>query len=440
MPGIPDAGEVERSWRAAADEVGGHYGLTPRQSIPYIRVATPGHQIVLQLLYTGSGYRTSVRAPFHDPGGLSLVITDESGLGAFFKKLGFTQDIEIGRTDFDDRFLVRGHPVAHVRRLLAPPVPDHIVAQPFIDLRITGALFGESYPRGISEVVIHRSRIVRPTAQLVGLVEVARALVTRLDPLGTVETTDLEELLTRLARPRGRVVDIWSGIVLWDGDPPRRDSVRRLGERGDVKAVPALIEALGDPDPALVVDAIRALDAIGDPSAVPGLVRLLGRRRDHVEDEPLSDHAGRALRAFGEEALVDAVERALAGDRTGLLEAVGALREPAIEAFMRVLDSFDLDARVEAAVVLGELGARQALPLLRDKSWAMGLRTKLADASRAAIDAIEAQASLPRPASAAPPTPQSAQGATLPRPAQPRGSGTGATLPRPVDEPDARER
>ena len=207
-----------------------------------------------------------------------------------------------------------------------------------------------------------------------------------------------------------------------------------------MKAVPALIEALDDPDPALVVDAIRALDALGDPAAVPALVRLLGRRRDHVEDEPLSDHAGRALRAFGEEALVDAVERALAGDRTGLLEAVGTLREPAIEAFMQVLDSFDLDARVEAAVVLGELGARQALPLLRDKSWAMGLRTKLAEASRAAIDTIEAQASLPRPAAAAPPTPPSAQEATLPRPAQPDRSDAGATHPRPGDEPDARER
>ena len=48
------------------------------------------------------------------------------------------------------------------------------------------------------------------------------------------------------------------------------------------ETLPALIEALDDPDPAVVVAAIRALELNGDPNAIPELKKLLSHEDDEV--------------------------------------------------------------------------------------------------------------------------------------------------------------
>lgn len=56
----------------------------------------------------------------------------------------------------------------------------------------------------------------------------------------------------------------------------RRYLALTMGHLGDVRAVPALLEGLNDPDAENQMNTLLALGSIGDKSAVPGIVQRLG--------------------------------------------------------------------------------------------------------------------------------------------------------------------
>lgn len=433
---LPHAEAVERAWREAAAELGGRYGVNPAWKTPGIRVDGTWGVILLESMGGDAGYLTRARAVFQSSERVNLAVSAEGFLASLGKSLGFVQDIELGHPEFDRRFLARGFPPARVKELLAPPVVDLVLAQPFVGIRL-GSPGLPPHPPGLRELEVRRTTIVRDAEQLVGMVRIAEALIPRLDPLAGPVRGDTAQLVERLAGVGGVVREHGFGGLVWEGDPPRREAARLLGESGDRAAVPPLIEALGDRDAGVVIAAIGALEQLGAQAAVPRLVRLLGHRDDAVEGRTPADHAADALTTLGHGAVAEAVAAALRGEPDGLAAAIGPWRDEVVAAFMRVLASFDLEARVEAARALGVLGAREALPLLREKSRAMGLRTRLSTAAREAVDAIEAQASLPRPAPAAP---DAADGPnTLPRPADAGDrADSDRTLPRPSSQRPSR--
>lgn len=402
-------------WREAAQSVDGRFGTPMGSSLPRIQLDGPTGRITVEALRYDSGSMTRVRSMFHAPQAISLSVSDEGLLTGFLKKLGFVQDVEIGRNDFDDRFVAKGFPSSRVKSLLTP-VADLLLAQPFVDLRVVRTSNYMPLPPGVAEVRLRRSTIVKDVEHLVGMIEVVRQLLPLLDPVGDRRHNELAQLLARLGRSGGDITDPWGRAVLWDGDPPRREAARLLGDSGEAEAVPPLLDATHDDDDALVAESIDALARLGDPRSVPGLIRLLSHRGRVVDGTSLAERAAEALTSLGEGELVAGLDKALAGDTAGLREAVGHRRTDVVDMLMAVVDSFDLDARVHAATALGALGAREALGLLRDKTKAMGLRTRLTEAARAAITEIEAQANLPRPAEGPP------RGVdTLPRPAKPTG-------------------
>lgn len=59
------------------------------------------------------------------------------------------------------------------------------------------------------------------------------------------------------------------------GYPLRRNAARALGKLADLKAVPALIQALGCADFYVREAAAQSLETLGDPGAVPALIALL---------------------------------------------------------------------------------------------------------------------------------------------------------------------
>jgi hypothetical protein len=118
------------------------------------------------------------------------------------------------------------------------------------------------------------------------------------------------------------------------------------------------------------------------------------------------------------------------GSPYSLLRNVGEFRDGVVEALIEILESFDLEARVRAAEALGHLGAREALPILRDGSYQAGMRTKFTEACGDAVRRIEAQASLPRAATSVPASDTS----RLPRPAEPGQGAASDTLPRAAEE------
>ena len=413
MSGRKKHSEFEAAWRVAAHEVGGEYGVVQGSALPRIQVRDPSGIIAVEAIRSDAGSMTRARALFHSDERLSLSVSDEGVLSGFFKKLGFVQDIEIGHDTFDPRFVAKGFPASRVREVLAAPVADLLVRQPFVDLRVSRSATYFALPPGVAEIRLRRSKIVKKPKELVGMVEIIRALLPRLDPIGDQRWHDDERLIARLGRSGGEVTDPWHQTVLWDGDPPRREAARLLGESGSADAVVALIGALSDDDDALVAEAITSLARLGDPRSVPSLIQLLSLRGRGVDGASLAERAGEALSELGEGPLVAALDRALEGHPDGLSEAVAHRRTHAVDSLMQVLDSFDLDARVHAATALGALGAREALPMLRDKVKAMGLRTRLTEAARGAITEIESRANLPRPARG-----PDEGGETLPRPAR----------------------
>jgi HEAT repeat protein len=98
---------------------------------------------------------------------------------------------------------------------------------------------------------------------------VDRAL-TRL--MGRVDLRD--EIIEALVRHGSTTVELLTSQLNAEDLEVRRSAVVALGRIGDSRAVPGVVNTLGDE--ALAVDVANALAQIGDPSAVDGLLDLIG--------------------------------------------------------------------------------------------------------------------------------------------------------------------
>lgn len=99
----------------------------------------------------------------------------------------------------------------------------------------------------------------------------------------------------------------------------RTEALTRLSEGGHAQAVPALVERLGDPDPATVARAVEALVAVGDPAAVPALIEL--SRRAEPTSRPAVVRAIGALGGRDAEAYLFTLET---GSASGVVRAAAA--------------------------------------------------------------------------------------------------------------------
>jgi len=120
-------------------------------------------------------------------------------------------------------------------------------------------------------------------------------------------------------------------------DDPR---VRRylamvLGNLGDRRATPLLVEALGDQDPETRIYAVLALGRLRDPAAVPPVLSSFSRDERDVRKA--------AAYALGE-----------IGDRRALPALAGALNDPTA------------DVRYNAAIAMARFGDSRAIGVLRE--------------------------------------------------------------------------
>ena len=129
-----------------------------------------------------------------------------------------------------------------------------------------------------------------------------------------------------------------------DDDALRSEAAGTLGELGDKRAVPALINALNDDDEWIRASAVDALGELGDKSAVPALINALNDERRWVRTRVTS-----ALGKLGDKSAVPTLINILNKDDLLLSGA-------------DVLDM--LLAQPTAAQGLGELGDRSAVPAL----------------------------------------------------------------------------
>ncbi len=150
----------------------------------------------------------------------------------------------------------------------------------------------------------------------------------------------------------------------------RWQAAQALGELRDARAVPQLVQALGDPNQWVRIVAAEALGQIGDRAATPALVRAL-------EDESVWVRRACvvALGQIGDERAVEPLLNHLLGPpdhqwpqevRHAIARALGAIGRTAIRRLVAALDAADPWVSGAAAQALGQIGAPEAiLPLTR---------------------------------------------------------------------------
>ena len=167
----------------------------------------------------------------------------------------------------------------------------------------------------------------------------------------------------------------------------RTRAARVLGAMEDPAAVPALIRALEDEEPAVRVSASKALGRLRDHRALVPLVNLLDDEDCHVRGSAVTSlgrlgDAGSASvpGTVGEPAAATVLIRALGDEeptvRVSAVRALGGLGDPrAFEPLVNLLDDEDCRVREAVALSLGWLGDVRAVPYLNaaldDDEWSV---------------------------------------------------------------------
>ncbi|WP_438042634.1 HEAT repeat domain-containing protein [Sorangium sp. So ce128] len=205
--------------------------------------------------------------------------------------------------------------------------------------------------------------------------------------LGHLDDT-APEVRAEVARALGRIGDARAVVPLigkvQDSVPEvRKATARALGELGDQRAVSALLLALQDASQDVRVEAVTALGRLRSDDATSAIADLVtaspgaagafpgARPSDSAtSSNDVREAALRALGRIGSDAAVKALLAALAKDnpaapRSAVRDALvsaGAAAVPALVAALAAAPSANTAAG--AALVLGELKAREALPAL----------------------------------------------------------------------------
>ena len=144
--------------------------------------------------------------------------------------------------------------------------------------------------------------------------------------------------------------------ALQDDNTFRRDSaVRILGEIGDPRALPPLLNALKHSEPEMRRDTVLAIGQIGSPQAVEPLINAL---RD--ESLPVCEEAIRALAKLGKVAVAPLMSALQEHEdhniRDNVIKSLGAIGVEGIDVLASTLHASDADLRETALRALFDVG------------------------------------------------------------------------------------
>ena len=180
----------------------------------------------------------------------------------------------------------------------------------------------------------------------------SETLLLGLDGLDMASRQAAIEEAARTAHPSHLV-----GMIAGDDVVRRNASLVVLTKIGR-RSVPALLEALEDPDPDVVMFAASTLGKTREPAVAPHLVRLLKNPNINVAQAAIESLG--QLRAA---TAMDALEEVLSGDpwlRFASVHSLGEIGHPrAVRTLVRLLA--DIDVRDSAVEALGKIGSPDAV-------------------------------------------------------------------------------
>jgi len=147
----------------------------------------------------------------------------------------------------------------------------------------------------------------------------------------------------------------------------RRQAIEFFAQTKNAASIPALIEALSDPDASVRSADVHALGLLRAKSASSKISQML------VKDKSpeVRQHAAVALVYLADPAsvpaLISAISDPVEGVRYSAMRILGALRAPAAApALIKSLKNLNPNIRQIAALALGEIGSPTALPALEN--------------------------------------------------------------------------
>ena len=125
---------------------------------------------------------TRMRAPFLNKDGLNFHLYRESFFSPLGKALGF-QDIEIGDSDFDQEFIIKGNSESKIAQVLADErIKALLQWQPKVNIKLRAdeSWFFKKYPDGVNELYFSCVGVMKTQEDLRNLFELFCLILDRL--------------------------------------------------------------------------------------------------------------------------------------------------------------------------------------------------------------------------------------------------------------------
>lgn len=186
----------EEIWRQFAEQLGAAYVKGGWRHVDKV-VARFGQWTVALDTYTvstgdSSTTYTRMRAPYVNRDGFRFTIYGKGFFSQIGKLFGM-QDIEIGVSDFDEAFIIKGNDESKVRALFSERhIRDLLMAQPAVHLTVKDdeGWFGADFPEGVDELYFSASGVIKEIARLRGLYELFGETLHKLCHIGSAYEDD----------------------------------------------------------------------------------------------------------------------------------------------------------------------------------------------------------------------------------------------------------
>ena len=179
-------------WQQLADESNGYFvdgGFFGKTKIVFHHGQW---SITLDTYTRDKSTFTRMRAPYVNQDGFRFDICLENFFSGIGKSLG-GQDIQIGDSYFDDRFIIKGNSEKKVRDFLAnPKLRKLIEAQPNIrfEVRDDEGWFGATFPDGVDELRFSCGDVISDIDRLKDLYELFAVALNQLCHIGSAYEDD----------------------------------------------------------------------------------------------------------------------------------------------------------------------------------------------------------------------------------------------------------
>jgi hypothetical protein len=181
----------DEMWRQLSDEIGAEFVEGSLWKRSKVQAHVGPWTVTLDTHTVSSGESsttyTRMRAPYLNPEGFRFTIYRKGVFSDLGKLLGM-QDIEVGDSEFDEAFIIKGNDESKVVTLFSDPkIRQMIQAQPQIRLEVKDSegWFGPRFPEDVDELHFQVVGVIKDVERLKALFDLFAAVLDQLCRIGS---------------------------------------------------------------------------------------------------------------------------------------------------------------------------------------------------------------------------------------------------------------